>query len=139
MAHEARTIRVPEGSELALALEHADTTPVHLEKDGVVYRVSRETTHTIDTAAVDAMGNTSPGNWSDLDGEGVPAYIYRRDGEGGRFTPADPSSIASPADAEASREGIRNSIGSWKHLDVPAFKRYIAGRRKTSNRPSVRL
>lgn len=40
---------------------------------------------------------------------------------------------------ERSREGIRKAAGAWKDVDTEAFKAYIAERRRTANRPSVRL
>jgi hypothetical protein len=45
----------------------------------------------------------------------------------------------SPQDVARSREGIREAAGSWKNIDAAAFKVYIAKRRHTANRPSVKL
>jgi hypothetical protein len=38
-----------------------------------------------------------------------------------------------------SRAGILAAAGSWKELDVEAFKRYLRERRETSSRPPVEL
>ena len=45
----------------------------------------------------------------------------------------------SPEEVTRSREGIRKAAGSWKDIDTAAFKAYIAKRRQTANRPSVKL
>jgi hypothetical protein len=45
----------------------------------------------------------------------------------------------SPAEVTRSRDGIRKAAGSWKGIDTEAFKAYIADRRHTANRPSVKL
>jgi uncharacterized protein (DUF433 family) len=45
----------------------------------------------------------------------------------------------SPQAVARSREGIRKAAGSWKAIDTEAFKAYIAQRRHTANRPSVKL
>jgi hypothetical protein len=45
----------------------------------------------------------------------------------------------SPEEVTRSREGIREAAGSWKDIDTDAFKAYIAQRRHTANRPSVKL
>jgi uncharacterized protein (DUF433 family) len=44
-----------------------------------------------------------------------------------------------PDDVARSREGIREAAGSWKDIDTEAFKAYIADRRHTANRPSIKL
>ena len=41
--------------------------------------------------------------------------------------------------AAQSQEGIRQAAGSWKIVDVAAFKAYLAERRRTPGRPPVRL
>ena len=45
----------------------------------------------------------------------------------------------SPEDVTRSREGIRKAAGSWKDIDTAAFKAYITDRRRTANRPTVKL
>jgi uncharacterized protein (DUF433 family) len=51
----------------------------------------------------------------------------------------DEATAPSPEDVARSREGIREAAGSWKDIDTAAFKAYIAQRRQTANRPSVKL
>jgi uncharacterized protein (DUF433 family) len=51
----------------------------------------------------------------------------------------DEDAAPSPEDVARSREGIRNGAGSWKGIDTEAFKAYIADRRRTANRPAVKL
>jgi hypothetical protein len=41
--------------------------------------------------------------------------------------------------AERSRSGIRQAAGSWADVDADAFKAYIRERRRTENRPPVKL
>jgi hypothetical protein len=45
----------------------------------------------------------------------------------------------SPADVSRSKDGILKAAGSWQGIDTEAFKAYIADRRHTANRPSVKL
>ncbi len=45
----------------------------------------------------------------------------------------------SPEEVTRSREGILKAAGSWKDIDTEAFKAYIYGRRRTANRPSIKL
>ena len=45
----------------------------------------------------------------------------------------------SPKEVTRSREGILQAVGTWKDIDTEAFKAYIAERRHTANRPSVKL
>jgi hypothetical protein len=47
--------------------------------------------------------------------------------------------MPSPEEVARSRDGIRKAAGSWKDIDTEAFKTYIADRRHTANRPSVKL
>jgi uncharacterized protein (DUF433 family) len=51
----------------------------------------------------------------------------------------DEDKSPSPEDVARSREGIREAAGSWKNIDTVAFKAYIAERRHTANRPSIKL
>jgi hypothetical protein len=44
-----------------------------------------------------------------------------------------------PAEVTRSRDGILKAAGSWQGMDTDAFKAYIADRRHTANRPSVKL
>jgi hypothetical protein len=45
----------------------------------------------------------------------------------------------SPEEVTRSRDGVLKAAGSWKDMDTEAFKAYIAARRRTANRPSVKL
>ena len=49
--------------------------------------------------------------------------------------------LKSPTAEEVARskEGILKSAGSWKDIDTEEFKAYIYERRRTANRPSVKL
>jgi hypothetical protein len=47
--------------------------------------------------------------------------------------------LPTAATTAQSEAGIRQAAGSWKDVDVAAFKAYVAERRRTSGRPSVRL
>jgi hypothetical protein len=47
--------------------------------------------------------------------------------------------MPSPEDVAQSREGICKAAGSWQGIDTEAFKAYIADRRRTANRPSIKL
>jgi hypothetical protein len=44
-----------------------------------------------------------------------------------------------PEEVTRSRDGILKAAGSWKDINTEAFKAYIADRRHTANRPSVKL
>jgi uncharacterized protein (DUF433 family) len=52
---------------------------------------------------------------------------------------SDEDKAPSPEDVARSRAGIREAAGSWKNIDTAAFKAYIADRRHTANRPSLKL
>jgi hypothetical protein len=47
--------------------------------------------------------------------------------------------MLSPEEVSRSTDGIRKAAGSWQGIDTEAFKAYIAERRHTANRPSVKL
>ncbi len=70
MTHEPRIIQIPDDSELARALDAADTIPVRLERGGVVFRVSREQQLSnveparVATATDTALG--AAGSWAGL-------------------------------------------------------------------------
>jgi hypothetical protein len=49
------------------------------------------------------------------------------------------STMPTPDDIARSRDGILKAAGTWKGMDTEAFKAYIADRRHTTNRPSVKL
>lgn len=87
MAQDLRTIKVSDETALAHVLAEADKTPLRLEKDGVVYRVSREDAAAYRDdrgAAVAAAVDATAGSWSDLDTDAVIDYIYRGREEGTR-------------------------------------------------------
>jgi hypothetical protein len=87
MAHEPRTILVPDGSELARALDHVPATPVLLQRRGRLFRVTPEHSAHLGTASAIAAIDAATGSWSDLDADAVIDYIYRAREEGSR--PAD--------------------------------------------------
>ena len=80
MANEPRTIHVPNDSELAHALEDVDHTPVLLEKDGVVFRVSRDDRSAFDVDASKAAIREAAGSWrrAGIDAEAFKSYIRER-------------------------------------------------------------
>ncbi len=86
---EPETIHIPESSELARLLDQIDTTPLRLEKDGVVYRVSREDSlwAGYDPERVRAAVQATAGTWADLDTDAMIADLHRDREEGSR--PAD--------------------------------------------------
>ena len=47
--------------------------------------------------------------------------------------------VPSPDEVARSQEGIRQSAGSWKDIDIADFKAYLAERRRSSSRPPVEL
>jgi hypothetical protein len=49
------------------------------------------------------------------------------------------STTPTPEEAARSREGILKAAGSWSGMDTEAFKAYVADRRRTANRPAVKL
>jgi hypothetical protein len=51
----------------------------------------------------------------------------------------DKDAVPTPEEVTRSKDGIRKAAGSWKDIDTEAFKAYIADRRRTANRPSVKL
>ena len=86
MAHDAPTIHVSDDSELAHLLERADTTPLRLEKNGVVYRVTREDDlwAGYDPEKVRAAVRAAAGSWGDLDTDTMIEDLYRAREEGSR-------------------------------------------------------
>ena len=87
MSNTSKVIHVPEDSELARLLNEVDTTPLRLEKGGVVYRVSREDEDLwagYDPEAVRAGMATAAGTLTSEEAERLKAYIYRARQEGSR-------------------------------------------------------
>jgi hypothetical protein len=66
--------------------------------------------------------------------------LLEKDGELYRLERMEAEGKApSPEEVTRSRDGILKAAGSWKGMDTEAFKAYIAERRHTANRPSVKL
>lgn len=84
MAQKPDTIHVADDSELAQLLEHVDTAPLRLEKNGVVYRVSREDTlwADYDSSKVREALRATAGSWADLDTDSLITDLYRHREEG---------------------------------------------------------
>jgi hypothetical protein len=73
------------------------------------------------------------------DAAGRP-ILLEKNGELYRLERMDQEDSAfSPEEVTRSRDGILKAAGSWKDIDTEAFKAYIAERRHTANRPSVKL
>ncbi len=87
---ESETIHIPENSDLVRLLDQRDTTPLRLEKDGVVYRVSREDSlwAGYDAERVREAVRATAGSWADLDTDTMIADLHHAREEGSR--PADP-------------------------------------------------
>ena len=90
MAHELKTIHVNSDTELSAVLAEASTEPIHLEKDGVVYRLARERTdiwQDYDPEAVRNALRMYAGTITPEEGEELKRYLRRAREEGSR--PAD--------------------------------------------------
>ena len=90
MAKETEPIKVSEGTNLSDLLEKAGDEPVMLERNGVRYRLERDTEDIwagFDPKKARAALTKSIGTWSDIDADKVIADIYRWREEGTR--PAD--------------------------------------------------
>lgn len=87
MVHEPKTIRVDPETELSPLLAEAASTPVRLEKDGVVYRLVRED-HDLwtdyDPDAVHRVLHTYASTLSRQEGEALKAYLSHAREEGTR-------------------------------------------------------
>ncbi len=83
---EPETIHISENSDLARLLELIDATPLRLEKDGVVYRVSREDSlwSDYDPARVRATVQATAGSWADLDTDAMIVDLHRAREDGSR-------------------------------------------------------
>lgn len=88
MSTELKRITVSPGSELAALLEEAADTPLLLEKDGRLYRLSVEEQENIwadyDPDAVREAVSHTAGSWSDIDSDDLIAALYRAREEGSR-------------------------------------------------------
>jgi hypothetical protein len=90
MVHQPKTIRVNRDTELFSVLAEAKSTPVRLEKDGVIYLLTRDDDdlwRDYDPEAVRHALATHAGSISPEDGEMLKEYLYRAREEGTR--PAD--------------------------------------------------
>jgi hypothetical protein len=89
MTHHGQTIHLADDSELARVLSQVDETPVRVEMNGVVYRVTREVDPWVDydPEAVRAAITASAGMLTPDEGEALKASVYRAREEGSR--PAD--------------------------------------------------
>jgi hypothetical protein len=89
MTHHTQTIHLPNDSELARLLARVDETPVRVEMNGVVYRVTRDDDPwaDYDPEAVRAAVKAATGLLTPDEGEALKAYVYRAREEGSR--PAD--------------------------------------------------
>ncbi len=89
MLNESHTIKVAPDSELARLLEEAGDTPLLLEKDGTLYRLSREDENLwagYDAEKVRAAIAQTAGSWADVDTDQVIAALYRARETGARPT-----------------------------------------------------
>jgi hypothetical protein len=90
MAHELKTIHVDSETDLFAVLAEASAEPIHLEKDGVVYRLVREREdiwRDYDPDAVRAALRKYAGTITLEEGEELKKYVRRAREEGTR--PAD--------------------------------------------------
>ena len=84
---EPNLIHIEEGSELARLLDDMGDTPLLLEKDGMLYRVSRQLYDIwagYDANRAKAAIMKTAGSWSDIDTVAFIADIYRAREEGSR-------------------------------------------------------
>jgi hypothetical protein len=86
MASTTETLKVTEGSEIDALLKNADEKPILLEKDGVVYRLSRvdDERPQVDPDRVERILNEVAGSWADLDTDAMIAQIYEARERGSR-------------------------------------------------------
>ena len=79
MTSEPKTIEVEPGGELDRLLDEADEAPLRLVRNGVRYRLDRETEDIWadydPERAIEGMRRAA-GSWKDVDAEALKAYIY---------------------------------------------------------------
>jgi hypothetical protein len=76
---------------------------------------------------------------TEAEAEAMP-ILLEKDGELYRLERMEKALKApSPEEVARSKEGILKAAGSWKDIDTEAFKAYIYERRRTANRPSIKL
>jgi hypothetical protein len=86
MASTTETLKVTEHSEIGPLLDDANAGPVLLEKDGVVYRLSRvdDEWPDIDPEHVEKVIDETLGSWSDIDAKALIAELYEARERGSR-------------------------------------------------------
>lgn len=86
MAHEPDTIHITHDSELAGLLERVGAAPLRLEKNGVVYRVTREDDRWAgyDPEKVRAAVKATAGSWADVDTDALIEDLYQAREKGSR-------------------------------------------------------
>jgi hypothetical protein len=86
MATRARTLKVTDDSEIATLLDNANVKPVLLEKDGVVFRLSRvdDEWPEPDPERVAKMLDEVVGSWADIDADALIAELYEARERGSR-------------------------------------------------------
>lgn len=88
MCAELNRISVPPDSELAHFLDKAGDTPLLLEKDGMLFRVTKEATvhewEGYDPARVKAAILKTAGSWADIDTDAFMNQLYRAREDGSR-------------------------------------------------------
>jgi hypothetical protein len=87
MSGVAKTIHVPDDSELARLLQEADGAGLRLEQNGITYRVTREDDDLwagYDPEAVRAGVEAGAGAITPEEAEALKAYVYRGRQEGTR-------------------------------------------------------
>jgi hypothetical protein len=86
LLHRPDPISVGDDTNLPRLLDEATAAPVRLERNGVVYRLTREDDiwAGYDPERVREGLRLYAGSWSDIDAEALKAYIYRGREEGSR-------------------------------------------------------
>lgn len=87
MGTETKRIRIEPGSELARLLDEAGDTPVLLEKNGEMYRLTRAGADIwtgYDPAKVRTALAKTAGSWADIDTDKLITDLYRAREEGSR-------------------------------------------------------
>lgn len=75
MISDMKRIHITSESELAPLLEAAGEHPILLEKDGEIYRLSKETRSLLSEKALAAF-RSAAGGWADVDTEHLKKTIY---------------------------------------------------------------
>ncbi len=75
MIPKPKRIQIPADSEIARLLDEAAKTPVLLEREGELFRLSKETEHPLTEEAYEAF-RSAAGGWADVDTERLKKVIY---------------------------------------------------------------